>query len=505
MLAERRRLWTLVGIVALAFAARVLGLDFQSLWRDEVDAILFATEPLAGLVHTFVEPGQNGPLYYLVLRFWLMAAGHSEFALRFFSVVFGVLTVPLIHRLGRRLFSPLPGVAVLAALLAAASPYLVWYGQEGKMYALLTFLIVLSMERYLAVLAEGGWQRWLIYAVVTSLAFYVHLLAALIIPAQVLVFLIADRQTGVRRWKPWLACMAALTVPYLPLSVWQLPLLLERTQTGYRFLPLHQMLFSLLSSYSLGVLQAPEPWALAVFLGLLLVVGVALVTRGPQRRSVWILTCWLLVPVFGLFGLTLVRPMYTARYLIFVLPAYLLLLASAVLAVGRPSRPVAAVLLVSLLAVSGWGIWLQARTPFKADFRNATRYVAAAFEQEDLILFQIPHGRYSFDYYFHLSARPVALPEVSDGFRVFLPWAMGGGADPYQWAEGPYTNAGMLQAELSSRMAELTKGHRIVWLIATEVPMWDERNLVQEWLEEHARLTDEAKFVRVEVYRYEFP
>jgi hypothetical protein len=37
------------------------------------------------------------------------------------------------------------------------------------------------------------------------------------------------------------------------------------------------------------------------------------------------------------------------------------------------------------------------------------------------------------------------------------------------------------------------------------VEMWDEGNLVQGWLDEHATLTAEVDFVRVTVYRYQFP
>ena len=103
-MAKARHTWLLVGVVGLAFALRVAGLDFQSLWRDEVDAIRFATRAWDDVLRMFVVPGQNGPLYFLVLRPWLYLAGQSEYALRFFSVFFGTLAVPLVYRVARRLF-----------------------------------------------------------------------------------------------------------------------------------------------------------------------------------------------------------------------------------------------------------------------------------------------------------------------------------------------------------------------------------------------------------------
>ena len=98
-MSKRHAFWILVAVCLLAYVLRVLYLDGQSLWRDEVDAIRFANRPVDLLLGTFRTPGENGPLYYLLLRPWLVLAGLSEFSLRFFSLFFGVLAVPLTYRL----------------------------------------------------------------------------------------------------------------------------------------------------------------------------------------------------------------------------------------------------------------------------------------------------------------------------------------------------------------------------------------------------------------------
>ncbi|MFN2291635.1 MAG: hypothetical protein ACK2UC_10630, partial [Anaerolineae bacterium] len=149
----------------------------------------------------------------------------------------------------------------------------------------------------------------------------------------------------------------------------------------------------------------------------------------------------------------------------------------------------------------------------KADFRAATRYVAARLEPEDLILFQIPYGRHSFEYYWPevqpAPAEPPAAPDCVPpapkmAYRVFLPISEVG-RGTYRWAEGLYTNNGMDPGEADRRMEELTAGNSGVWLVATEAELWDERGLVQAWLEEHGTRSEEAHFVRVDVYRYELP
>ncbi len=91
---------SLAALVVAALAIRMARIGFQSLWRDEVDAIRFATQPLGDLMRMFLTPGENGPLYFLALRPWLAVFGEGEAGLRSFSVVAGAALVPLMFHLG---------------------------------------------------------------------------------------------------------------------------------------------------------------------------------------------------------------------------------------------------------------------------------------------------------------------------------------------------------------------------------------------------------------------
>jgi mannosyltransferase len=507
----RTRYWALVGLALFAFALRVYGLASQSLWRDEVDAVRFASQPLKGVLGMFLRPGENGPLYYLVLRPWLDVAGRSEFSLRFFSVVFGVLSVLLLYRVARRLFPRLPLVPLLAGLFAATSPYLIWYSKEGKMYSLVVFASLLSMDRLLAAAQKGGWLRWLSYALVTGAAFYVHLVSVLIVPAQVVVVLLLRGGRKGLTWRAALSSLLIMTAIYLPMLAWQLPLLVQPSYVGYDFVALPQMLASLLTNYTLGVLQQPNWRTLTPAIGLL-VAAVFLGIRESRPSSVVFLASWMIVPVVLFYLVTLSRPIYTPRYLIFQLPAFLLLLALGAVAIWRRTRMMGMVLIGALLVMNGIGLWVQERTPLKADFRAATRFVVERLDAGDLVLFQIPHGRYSFEYYMGRSGEATPAegapqePSQSIGDqRAYLPFVATGGRAAYRWAEGLYTNAGMSSEEVSLRMTDAVADSRVVWLIESEAGMWDQDGLVKAWLQDHAVLTESGEFVSVAAYRYELP
>ena len=178
---EKSCAFSLAAVVFLtlaAFTVRAVSLEAQSLWRDEVDAMRFATAPLEEVLSNFTRHGWNGPLYFLLLRGWIGPTGTSMVALRFFSLLFGVLCVPLVYALGRRLFDR--PTSLVAALLVTASPYLTWYSQEVKMYTLVPALVLLAIYALRRAVEGGGWYWWAVQIVATTLAVYSHILAAIL-------------------------------------------------------------------------------------------------------------------------------------------------------------------------------------------------------------------------------------------------------------------------------------------------------------------------------------
>ncbi len=466
-------------LILLAFGLRAWHLDFQSLWRDETDAIRFSQAPLRELLGRFTGAGWNGPLYNVLLRGWLALAGESEFAARYFSLICGIVCVPLTWLVGRRMVGRATGT--IGAALVALSPYVVWYSQEVKMYSLVPCLGLLSMYFYLRALKEGRWQWWAGHVATTSLAMYTHILAVLILLPQALWFA-TDWQRCRARWRGWLAAMAALTLPYLPLAVWQVPTLLSDFQTGHPFYPLDDMVRTLFQVFSRGVDTSwgQIPLSMVVFLFLLL-SGLALRTDNGYR-GVLRLALWLAVPVVAVYLVSLGMPIFTDRYLIYVTPAYALLLARGLVATGqrwRLAQALAAALLVFFM-IQSW--WIQATRPIKSDFRGAAHQVAQGYQTGDLILFQIPYGRYTFEYYYR---------------------------QPFEAADGLYTNHRqggtytLTEAEADRHMQSMTAGRSAVWLVGSEMEMWDERHLVLHWLQAHRWQTHEVGLARVTVWRFE--
>jgi uncharacterized membrane protein len=428
----------------------------------------------------------------------------------------GVLAIPLGFVLARQLgFHRFVGL--LLGLLLATSPYLVWYGQEAKMYALLLALITLAFIAYLKALQGDRWPSpltekrprwgwWIVFVGATSLSYYIHILSPLMLLVYGVVAWVYASQLR-QHWRGWLISMTILTLPYIPLAIWQIPLLLKDFHSGHPFYPLREEIYLLLQLYSRGLVRfVPVDWlALApgsssqlvqqsveyfrrpfwdliplIIFVFLFLCGLFLKPnkeREVNTASRFILAAWSLLPPLVVYLISLRVPVFEDRYLIYIMPAFYLLIALGLMLVGQHWRWLAGFCLGLILIFNLTGIWQQQRQPIKADFRAAAAYLSGQPHPPATIMIQIPYLQHTFNYYYQ--------------------------AD-YVLLEGLWTNndktKSAVDAEMITRTANLTE----LWLVVSEEDLWDKRHLTRTWLDEHAELVDEGHFMRVDVYHYQF-
>jgi mannosyltransferase len=512
-MAGQRQGRLMILLLLLAFAWRIVGLTEQSFWRDEVDVIYLSIRPLPETMSMFISPAQNGPLYYLLIRPWLHLVGSSEFALRYTSVLAGTLAVPLLWQTARRL---LPGdrrfdlgnVPLLAALFLAVNPYQIWYGQEAKMYALIMCTTLLSSWSWLEAMRLGGGRRWFLYLLVTSLSIYTHLMTALILPLHLVWFLLAwplNRQ----RWRGYAATLVGFILPYLPLIWWQWHYLTTLDyETGYRFTPFSEVVQILLLNHTRGALATIwYVWLIPFFfLGLVgILVGYPEMIARRQDRSpllplgaasrLALVISWLILPVLFIHGVSLIKPIFVDRYVIWIASAFVMLLALGVQVVrhsgGRWANLLAALLVSYTLIFWGWTTWQQTFTPAKTELRQAINYVADHRTASDLLILQIPHTHYAYRYY----TSDFSVDPFKESEARLDPWMEG------LWTRSHQEDEAAI-AYVDEQMRQRTAGYPEAWVILVEASSWDPRRLMDRWLDTHGELIDHQRFHGVEARRY---
>jgi mannosyltransferase len=445
------------GFMALGLFLRVDGLGGQSLWFDEADAVMLARRSFGTLLANLGAAGQNGPLYTLFLHVWMLVFGTSEVAVRLPSVLAGVAAIPLIYALGRALHGPKLGL--YAAGILAIAPYQHWYAREAKMYALVTCVLIASLLLLLRALRTDGRADWAAYVVVTTIALYLHVMAALILAVQA-VWIVLSVQRGTKSvaqgedgdlprrpvtprasFAPrptfhaprayW--ALAALTVPYLPIALWELQFFWNGTVTWHRPIGPLDFLRVTFTKFATGV-RADDGTALR---GLILFGGLAVLgalplawKHGPwapsalgSRRRAAFLAGLVVVPMALFYAVTLIQPLFSDRYLIVVTPAFILLVAGGLLALERLAWPLALLAMAGIVATS----WVPLRdvnlatTTQKEDWRTAYERIAEHAHPNDVVIIHPGYLRTTMEYYALEDARLQTVPlvvlptELTDG------------------------------------------------------------------------------------------
>ena len=165
------RLWNLEGLGDFDF--------------DEVAAVWYAR---AGLLEIMADvaraPFEHPPLYYMALHVWIGWFGESEPIARAFSIPFGLLLIPATYRLARCYVAPWP--AVIAAVLVTASPLLIFFSREARMYAPAALFAVLSLWLFERAMRSGRRRDWAGVGVCVAAGSYIDFTVAIAVAAMVL-------------------------------------------------------------------------------------------------------------------------------------------------------------------------------------------------------------------------------------------------------------------------------------------------------------------------------
>jgi mannosyltransferase len=486
---EREIKWlALLLVLWAAFSLRVAGIARQSIWYDEGLSIYYARGDI-GEVLRGVSRSDHPPLHPLLLHLWMGLCGDGEFSVRMLSTWWGVVAVALIYRLGRRLFDRTVGT--LAALLLTVSPFAIWFAQEARGYTMALALTLGAVDAALDLFPRTfGIQQaqrsarglgYAVYVLWAAAALYTHFYSALVLLALNLAFLawwlVPAGPRSRRRAAGWLlaqVAVVALFAPWLPYVI---------VQWGVNATYWHGAVYwkeivgRTVTAFGVGTALSGR-WASGATwsLSLLTLLGtVSLFWHRRDRLALATLWTWVLVPTLALVVITRSRPKFSPRYLMNVLPAFLLLVAVGGRWLSRVARRHAftvfggaawvVLLLLTAMAV-GATVRSLANHYFddrfdRPDMRGAARYIDAQATPEDLIVLVGGHIYPAFTYYYGGPLPVVPLPDK------LLP-----------------TTHEPIDPRALGTLNRAIAGREQLWLVLWQAPLADPTGLVTDALEQ---------------------
>jgi hypothetical protein len=435
-------------------------------------------------------------------------AGRSEFAVRYVSLFFGVLLVPLLYLVGKMLAGK--RVGILATLLAALSPFYVRFAQETRMYTVAIFFSLLSSYFFLRIAFAGErsqraeWGLSLGYVLATAAALYSHYFTLFIVVAQMLYVLVAWLRHRAQP-RPWLWRMLGVGLLFLPWILLMVQGILsidpELRTSGVAAgpnAPVSGILSTLLEGRA-GMVSLPAilrqslisfgpsdftgleatPW-LALGFGLVIVVGLCKYPKPAWHWKLWLLLAFCLPLILGyLIGFPVNRPLW-AKYFGVASPVFYLLVALglAALASGKYRKVLGIALIAGVVGLSILSLQNYFVDPRygRHDIRPHIESLEAAALPDDAILVN-PWTHFPTFWHYYRTGNPEAETDPDVYF-------------PLDWTDP------------EKRLEAIASRHSGVWVIKNMPNDFDADGAIESWLARHAFPTDTtwADYIRIRHY-----
>ena len=349
----------------------------QSFWRDEAFSWAMAVRGVEAIPLTARD--FNPPLYYLLLAAWMSVAGTSELALRSLSLLFFVATVWVAWRYLRDCLDVPHSRAGVYILLIGVNPFLLYYAVEARMYSMLAFFAAASFYTFQT-------RRTALYVVSTVAGLYTHYFMVFV-PLVQLVPMLVESQ-------PWTALRRRIVVIAIPLVLfapWLLTSLSMRTEVafwadppGWRF-GIH-VLTSIFTGHdpTYGFLDRTERWLFVLGLVPAALLGLRALhpTDSTRFGSILTIALWGLLPPLVVFAISMVKPVFVPRYLIFCTLGLLLFFVAGLERV----RPMVRTVVVAVLFALSLGYQVaQAHRHTKGDYRGTITAIERQAQADDVL------------------------------------------------------------------------------------------------------------------------
>jgi mannosyltransferase len=414
--------WLVIAVpAAVSFAVGGYEIGGPSLWRDEAYTKDAIGRPVGQIFALLRHQDAVHGAYYLLMHVIAAAVGTSATALRFPSLCAMVIATGFVAAIGRRAAAMAvdpdagpPGrnldipalTGLLSGLLFATAPYMTYYAQMARSYAIETMFATIASYLLLRSYPDGRWRWWWAYGAAVALTGLFNMFGLLILAAHGVTLLLTDArgQSPHARSRHgrligriplrWLTVSAAAVIVLGPLLYVAGH---EQKQIDWLTPPnasaVKRLLIDMAGSPPLII-----PFALLALAGLM-----AAYLMGSWRplNPAAIALPWLVVPPVLLMAVSFVKPVYYVRYVEFCLPALSILAGAGLVGLIRfaaGTRPgglrlawLPAALVIAVLAALLAGPQQAIRqTAARPDNLRLVSAIVAANEQPGDVVFYIP-------------------------------------------------------------------------------------------------------------------
>lgn len=335
-----KEVFLLFGIIIFAFLIRLIFIN-QSFWLDEATtAQVVKNFNFSQIFQKFLPGDFHPPFYYLLAKVWTIPFGVSEISLRMLSVVASLITIFFVYKIAKNAFNK--KVGFVSSLLLAISPLHIYYSQEARMYIVQTLFVVLSIFYYQKLLKNEKLINWVLFSfsiLLIGITDYLPLSVILVFAIHSLI---------IKKNIDWFKKLFLSLLPLFVFFVFWLPIFTEQLVNGLNVYSNSPNWWKVLGKFSLKeVFLIPIKFIIGrisfsqkILYGFVLVPYITLlinffIKEYKRLKNNYLFICWFSLPIFLTILFSLRLSVLSYFRLIFVLPAFYILLARAIQFIGK--------------------------------------------------------------------------------------------------------------------------------------------------------------------------
>ena len=392
----------IICILALSFLLRVYKLDSKPVWYDEAVSIAHAEKPLD---FYFTSPRVNyKPVYFLLLKSWVSVFGEEAFPLRGFSLIWGLLSIGLIYKLGKELFDARAGL--FSAFLLSISVFHIYHCQQIRQFSLMVFLTLLSCLYFIKFIKKSRIYYLFIVTLANIILINTHPYGLYVCLFEI-IFALLFLPKGAR--KSWIYSQVFLSMFIL---FW---LALPNKEHIKELLfwiqrPNFYSLMETIDTFSWGGVRYGlddfkirsallGPVKLLSYVNLALLLFGLLVKTKYDNKRIFFLFLWLVIPISISFLLSRISgySIYAIKHLIIVLPAFYIIIGRGLCHLKRSLKIIA---LAIILFLNILPLKVMYNNYFCTDWQKSAEYVKGLAKENEAVIVSTLHEVVPFIYYF---------------------------------------------------------------------------------------------------------
>lgn len=401
-------------IIILSFLLRIYDLGGENLWFDESTTVYTARQSISEVLAN--KDIHN--LYYAIIHFWIKLFGDSEFSVRFPSVIFGVLSIYVIYRLGEQIFNT--KVGLLSAFVLSISTYHIRYSQEARPYSLLLLAVLVSNYYFIKILRDNKLRDNKIdkikYLISSVIMIYSHVFGLFYLICQNIYYLIEKGEgKGRPNVKSWIGIQFIIL---LSIVLW-MPMLLKditgsiqenQNNPAIKIFPSFNFIYGTFILF-VGSEQILYLFIITIILGL--IIGLSEYKNDGYKDKKFeymqyiFAIIWLFIPIMMGFLVSYImkRPSYSiySRYFIASSPVLILIFSKFVTNIITIKKGIFAAVMISFVLIFQISLMDQYYVGVdKERWKDVANYVIENKKDGDIVLLYPEFGRIPFGYYYKL-------------------------------------------------------------------------------------------------------